>query len=218
MTELNFTDMGAYNIVRFIGEPEDVLQMFTPENPGETYGRLEDVETAITFINEGLGVDEFNNVGHEHGVSYDEVADQMLRGYLLEKIRFQILKEDWEPMFNPLPSPDSLNHFVEPDVSVTSPHDNKLYISVDMRLSPNGDGCDDEPYSFIIIDQRHTPNLDYNWSVNAFGVDSTGEELEPMLSEWFDEVTKDVNSSFEKELGEKLNTAITQAEQLMQIE
>jgi hypothetical protein len=211
MTELNFTEMGAYNAVRFVGEPEDLLEMFRPDNPGEKYGRLEDVETAIQFIQESMDSDTFTLIGQDDQYTYEFVADQLLRGYILETIRFRILREDWEPMFDPFPNPDTIMEYAEPDVRVYRHHSGGVGIHIDMRSLPNGTELTDDPHTFFVHDVRYSDSREEDFWVDAFGHTVRGDDLEQVLSNWFTQLEDHATEEFLEELGPKLNRAIDQA-------
>ena len=71
---------------------------------------MDDVETAITFINDALDEDNFHRLD-----KYAHVTQELLmKGYILENIRFRILQEGWEPIFSPLPNNPS--EYSDPDI------------------------------------------------------------------------------------------------------
>lgn len=208
---MKLTGMGYYNLIRHTSEPKDMYDLFTPADPGEKFGRLEDIETAIRFINEGLDTDVFSSFGNNQQFSYDMIMDHMLKGYILEKMRFLILREDWEPMFSPFPNPDTILDWMEPDVTVSgrSGRDSP-YIFVYSRTNPEGEECGDGPFQVSVSDHSHTDSIDYDYSIDAFGHKVTGDDLFDVLDKWHtDMANQDADEEFLEEMDRKLSRAVT---------
>jgi len=111
---MNLTNQGYFNLIIHESSPEGLEELFVPHEPGEYYSRLDDVEKALTFINDMMNSDVFLNIHNAEAVAKVKPQDLMMKGLVLERIRFKILKDDWEPIFYPLPTNPS--EYENPDV------------------------------------------------------------------------------------------------------
>jgi hypothetical protein len=111
---MNMTDQGYFNAVISVSEPETIHEFFEPSGPGEFHSRLDDVEMSLQYINEMLNSDAMMNCLNTEEVLKVNAADLMMKGLVLERIRFRILRDEWEPMFDPLPTNPSENY--DPDI------------------------------------------------------------------------------------------------------
>lgn len=197
---MDLTSQGYYNLIVDIAEPEELYQLFQHIEPGEELGRIDDVETAITFINDALNADNFNNLD-----DYADVTQELLmKGYVLETIRFDILRKDWEPMFSPFPNnPLKYN---DPDVVVReeSLGDEEINLHIKLREIPSELQPRQDPVTVCIHDNRFVEALDYDFWIESLGIRVEGDKLKEVLNEFHQRVSEQHELDVAHELREKL--------------
>jgi len=130
--EIQFPPMAYYDLIVYDLTPEQLYKVF---NSGDRrqLKRVEDVEMALMFINDSLDADRFNSPLSDEW----NVQDLLMKGYLLERIRFRILRDAWEPQFKPFPH-DPLKYY-DPDVSIYDlEEEDRVRMWVKVREHPHG--------------------------------------------------------------------------------
>lgn len=197
---MNLTEQGYYNAVVHVAEPEDMWELFEPTVPGEDTGRLEDVETAIHYISDTLDSDNFNSPTDDQW----NTQKLLMKGYILEGIRFKILREDWEPIFKPFPS-NPLKYY-DPDVTIIDreTHSERFSGWVKLRQVPSHLVTSGDPRTIYIHDSRWDKDSDVDFWIDALGTRAEGDDLEQVLNDFHDQVEEKLGPGVADELGEKL--------------
>jgi len=111
--KMSFSRMGYFNTVVYNTEPEEMKSLFTDPEMGDEE-LMDNVEHAIQFINDMMDADMF--YGKKDGEV--GVGELVMKGFALERIRFEVLREDWMPVFDPFPVPGkSLVRYYDPDIN-----------------------------------------------------------------------------------------------------
>lgn len=198
---MDLTSQGYYNLIVDVAEPEELHQLFQPIEPDEEFGRIDDVETALSFVNDTLDADNFQHL-YEHA---DRTQELLMKGYILESIRFNILREDWKPMFDPLPyNPIEV---YDPDVIVHNRDNgyNRTHLRVKLREIPSKLQPSKDPIYIFVIDKRSNDSYDYDFRINNLGVCVEGDELKHVMDEFHDKVSSQYRLEVGEELREKLS-------------
>lgn len=165
---MNLTNQGYYNAIIHVSDSETIHEFFEPVESGEFHDRLDDVEQAIQFINEMLNSDAMMNCLNSEEVLTVDVADLMMKGLVLERMRFRILRDEWKPVFNPLPTNPSQHY--NPDV-----FPEHKWIAVHFK---NDEGEYVERSMIQVHDKENSGLYDDNEEVTRFWVSWRGIEVE----------------------------------------
>ena len=197
---MDLTSQGYYNLIIDVAEPEELHELFRPIEPGEEFGRIDDVETAITFINDTLNADNFK---HLDGFK-DMTQELLMKGYVLETIRFDILREDWEPMFSPLPN-NPLEHY-DPDVVVRDEDTSNKDINARIKLReiPSELQPREDPITISVHDRRFIETSEPNFWIRSLDIYVEADKLKEVLDEFHQEASEQYRLDVAHELREKL--------------
>lgn len=121
---IRFPPMAYYNLIVYDLSPKELYDVFTCDDRRELE-RIEDVEMALMYINDVLDVDNFSS---PFSGDWDN-EELLMKGYVLEHIRFDILRDQWEPVFSPFPH-DPLRYH-DPDITMSVTEDReRLWVKV----------------------------------------------------------------------------------------
>ena len=92
---MNLTEQGYYNLIVYESDPVNIPHLFESTEEDELYNHLDDLETALDFINDRMADsrDEHFHVA-ETDVNLQELYMKALR---LEGLRKRALGDDYEP-------------------------------------------------------------------------------------------------------------------------
>lgn len=204
---MNLTSQGYYNLITDVADAEDMYKLFEPAEPGEKFGRLEDVETAIRYIGDSMDSDNFANPTDDEWLN----EELLMKGYMLEHIRFNILREDWEPIFQPFPH--NPVQYYDPDVTVreASTGKNNMRMWVVLRQVPSEYQESYETTTVRVRTHHHKDEHKYNYSIEEFGIEAMGMELADTINNFLDKADADFDHDTVEELEEKLGNLYEKA-------
>jgi hypothetical protein len=195
---MKFTSQGYFNAVISVSDPETIHEFFEVTEPGEFHNRLEDVETALQFINEMLNSDAMMNCLNSEEVLKVDVGDLTMKGLVLERMRFRILRDEWEPMFDPLPTNPSENY--DPDVfpehkwfAVHFKDDDGEYVERSMVQ------IHDKEASGLYDDDTDFTRFWVNWQ----GIEVESDSLVDLLDELHNETEEQFEEYIPDQVGQK---------------
>lgn len=202
--QISFSPMGYYHLIIEDLSPKQLYKVFNTGDSRELK-RIEDVEMAIKFINDTLNVDSFTS---PHSDEHD-VESLLMKGYLLERIRFRILREDWEPVFDPFPR-EPLK-YTDPDVVVEKRSDSDK-VSMWIKIRNHTD-------SNYVTMHIHSPSesSDKFWLTDIdTGKRFESEYIAELLDEYHEylEESKNHPDEYVDEVGKKLIDVLAEYRQI----
>jgi len=185
---IRFPPMAYYNLIVYDLSPKKLYDVFTCDDRRELE-RVEDVEMALMYINDALDADNFNAPFSDKWNN----QELLMKGYVLERIRFNILREQWEPVFSPFPH--NPLQWYDPDVTVVTSEERE-HMWVKVREHPHTNYL-----TLHIVNSSRNDNYFIEEGENKFESDYIAEVCDDYHT--FVEESDEYSEAYANEIGEK---------------